>query len=534
MQHHRNHGLTKVFGSNGAAVHALRGIDLTVERGEFVALIGPSGSGKSTLMAILGCLDTPTAGTYALDGDAGRGALGPRARARSATRRSASSSSSTTCCRRPRSSRNVELPMLYAGVAAQGAAARAPSSCSSRSASRRRRRSSRRRSRAASGSASRSRARSPTGRRSSSPTSRPARSTRRPATRSSSSSRSSTARATPSSSSRTTRSIAALAQRQVEIHDGLIVDAGRSRRRDVHRRLPRAPSQLLGRDAGEPHPLDPPVARRHPRRRRRCSAASRSPTACGRRSIELYVKMGGLDKLNVQPSAVVKDGAPTALQMANLGLRSADADEGQDLDTSTVDGVSLQQGRPGARALPVRRPGARDPRHRRRLPGPRRLRGRPGPRVHRPRPRRGGAGRDPRHRGRVASSSPTATPSDERCASATRPCRSSASRRRGSSASAKSNRNMFRWRNRIIALPDDARGAPLRGGPVPPRGPRDVPHPRPRRDGEVHQGALLAAEGEPPPAGGLPPRRRRGPRAQGAVARATSTTSSSCCRGSCR
>jgi putative ABC transport system ATP-binding protein len=58
--------LTKVFGSNGAAVHALRGIDLTITRGEFVALIGPSGSGKSTLMAILGCLDRPSAGTYAL------------------------------------------------------------------------------------------------------------------------------------------------------------------------------------------------------------------------------------------------------------------------------------------------------------------------------------------------------------------------------------------------------------------------------------------------------------------------------------
>src|ERR1700730_16942379 len=61
-------GLTKTFGSNGAAVHALRGIDLTISRGEFVALIGPSGSGKSTLMAILGCLDKPTTGSYTLDG----------------------------------------------------------------------------------------------------------------------------------------------------------------------------------------------------------------------------------------------------------------------------------------------------------------------------------------------------------------------------------------------------------------------------------------------------------------------------------
>ena len=61
-------GLEKTFGSNGTAVHALRGIDLTVARGEFVALVGPSGSGKSTLMAIIGCLDSPTGGTYALDG----------------------------------------------------------------------------------------------------------------------------------------------------------------------------------------------------------------------------------------------------------------------------------------------------------------------------------------------------------------------------------------------------------------------------------------------------------------------------------
>jgi ABC-type antimicrobial peptide transport system permease subunit len=62
-----------------------------------------------------------------------------------------------------------------------------------------------------------------------------------------------------------------------------------------------------------------------------------------KRSMELYVKMGGLDKLNVRQSAVVREGAPTALQMANLGLRTADADEGEGLDTSSVEGVSIRK-----------------------------------------------------------------------------------------------------------------------------------------------------------------------------------------------
>lgn len=64
-------GVQRVYEMGAEKVHALAGVDLEIERGEYVAIMGPSGSGKSTLMNLLGCLDTPSEGSYRINGTTG-------------------------------------------------------------------------------------------------------------------------------------------------------------------------------------------------------------------------------------------------------------------------------------------------------------------------------------------------------------------------------------------------------------------------------------------------------------------------------
>ena len=112
----RTEGLTRSFQMGATTVHALRGVDLTIERGEYVAIMGPSGSGKSTLMNLIGCLDTPTAGDYWLNGTA-VAKLEEHQLAHIRNKEIGFVFQSFNLLARATSLRNVELPLIYGGVA---------------------------------------------------------------------------------------------------------------------------------------------------------------------------------------------------------------------------------------------------------------------------------------------------------------------------------------------------------------------------------------------------------------------------------
>ncbi len=119
----RMEGIRKVYDTGKIKVEALKGIDLAVGPGEFVAIVGPSGSGKSTLMNLIGCLDTPTAGAYLLRGERVAG-MDPTALAAVRNRRIGFIFQNFNLLPHLTAFQNVEMPLMFGQVGRRARAAR--------------------------------------------------------------------------------------------------------------------------------------------------------------------------------------------------------------------------------------------------------------------------------------------------------------------------------------------------------------------------------------------------------------------------